>query len=256
MPELLEVEAYRTILIPTIGATISGVNADSLVCGGTPAPCPAVGQTINGVRRHGKLLLIDLEHCTIGVHARMTGTILVDGVSPFPKLRYAPSTVEKRFVRLSAKLDDGRVIDLHDPRRLARVMVDPDYSELGPDATSIALADGSKALGTSDSPVALKARLLDQSRIAGLGNLLVDEICFQARLDPSRRASSLSTEERKMLTKQIPRTLRELGKRGGSDGGALQEFRHRGANCPRCGAPLRRATVGGRTTYWCSDDQI
>ena len=255
MPELLEVEAYRTILMPTVGATISEVTADSLVCGGAPTPCPAVGQTINAVRRHGKLLLVDLETCTIGIHARMTGTILVDGVSPFPKLRYAPSTGEKRFVRLSARLDDGRVIDLHDPRRLARVMIDPDYSGLGPDATTVSLAEVSTALGTSDSPVALKARLLDQSRIAGLGNLLVDEICFQACLDPSRPANSLSKNERQILTKQIPRTLRELGKRGGSDGGALQEFRHRGAHCPRCGAPLRRATVGGRTTYWCGVEQ-
>ncbi len=255
MPELLEVEAYRTILEPTIGATIASVTADALVCGATPNPCPTIGQKISGVRRHGKLLLVDLGVHTIGIHARMTGTICVDGVSPFPKLRYAPSTSDKRFVRLSATLDDGRVIDLHDPRRLARVTVDPDVSGLGPDASVINAVQVERVLGTGTSPVALKTRLLDQSRIAGLGNLLVDEVCFQARLDPSRPATSLTSEERTSLAKQIPRTLRQLGKRGGSDMGALQEFRHRGANCPRCGAPLRRATVGGRTTLWCSVEQ-
>lgn len=255
MPELLEVEAYRTILEPTIGATMVKVSADSLVCGATLQPCPAIGQKILGVRRHGKLLLVDTQDLTIGIHARMTGTICVDGISPFAKLRYAPSTSDKRFVRLSVTLSDGRVIDLHDSRRMARVSIEPDVSKLGPDATKVTALQLRKIAGVGQSPVALKARLLDQSRIAGLGNLLVDEICFQARLDPSRPASSLSNDEWKVLTKQIPRTLRELGRRGGSDTGALQEFRFRGANCPRCGAPLCRATVGGRTTFWCGAEQ-
>jgi formamidopyrimidine-DNA glycosylase len=255
MPELLEVEAYRNALTATIGATITDVAADALVCGMSPGPCPAVGGQILGVRRHGKLLLIDLDRCTIGIHARMTGTIVVDGVSPFPKLRYAPAANGKRFVRLCATLDDGRDVELHDPRRLARVVINPDLSTLGPDATVITRAQVQSALGPTDSTVALKARLLDQSRIAGLGNLLIDEICFQARLDPSRPASSLSQSEVGVLAKQIPKTLRELGRKGGSDTGALQEFRHRGSTCPRCGAPLSRQVVGGRTTYWCGAEQ-
>ena len=256
MPELLEVEAYRDLVQEAVGATVVSVEADNLVCGETFGPCLILGQQIRSVRRKGKLLLLDFDDHVIGLHARMTGTVLLDGRSAFEKLRYAPSTTDSRFILLTVHLDDGRVLALHDPRRLARVLVDPDEQALGPDATSVnagivrtAVEQGSK------SCVALKARLLDQSRISGLGNLLVDEICFQARLDPAMTAAMLTSQDCAMLARQIKRTLRELRKRGGSDGGALQEFRQPGAHCPRCGAPLLRRTVGGRTTYSCSVEQ-
>ncbi len=256
MPELLEVEAYRQLLLPTIGARILRVEADNLVCGGLPGRCPAEGQHIVGLRRKGKLLLIDLADLVVGLHARMTGSVLLDGTSAFDKLRYAPKVSNESFIRLRVHLDDGSVIALHDPRRLARVILDPDEDRLGPDATTAtaAIVERALAIGTQ-SEVALKTRLLDQSRLSGLGNLLVDEICFQARLDPARAAARLLRVEIEALAEQIGITLQELGARGGSDRGTLQDARHRGGCCPNCGALLTRSTIGGRTTYACRVEQ-
>ena len=256
MPELLEVEAYRQLLLPTIGARILRVEADNLVCSGLPGRCPCEGQQILGLRRKGKLLLFDLADHVVGFHARMTGSMLLDGTSAFAKLRYAPTVSNEAFVRLRVHLDDGRIIALHDPRRLARVTLDPDEEALGPDATTVTTEILQRALeiGTH-SKVALKARLLDQSRLSGLGNLLVDEICFQAHLDPARPAALLTDNELFTLTAQIGTTLRELGARGGSDTGALQDARHAGGCCPNCGVLLTRSTVGARTTYACRNEQ-
>jgi formamidopyrimidine-DNA glycosylase len=98
--------------------------------------------------------------------------------------------------------------------------------------------------------------LLDQSRVAGLGNLLVDETLWRAGLDPTRPADGLSAAEQRRLAQSVTTTVRLLSRRGGSHLGDLQEHRVRGGNCPRCGSTLARATVGGRTTYWCPAEQV
>jgi formamidopyrimidine-DNA glycosylase len=95
---------------------------------------------------------------------------------------------------------------------------------------------------------------LDQERLAGVGNLLVDEMLWRADLDPERR-TPLTEVELRALHKALRSTLRQLGRRGGSHMGELMEERHSGGRCPRDGAALRRATVGGRTTYWCPQHQ-
>jgi formamidopyrimidine-DNA glycosylase len=100
----------------------------------------------------------------------------------------------------------------------------------------------------------LKARLLDQERLAGVGNLLADEILWRAGLDPERR-TPLSDAELRVLHRALRATLRQLGGRGGSHMGELMEQRHAGGRCPKDGTELRRATVGGRTTYWCPAHQ-
>jgi formamidopyrimidine-DNA glycosylase len=100
----------------------------------------------------------------------------------------------------------------------------------------------------------LKARLMDQQRLAGVGNLLADEMLWRAGLDPARR-TPLSDAELVTLHKAVRATLRLLGRRGGSHMGDLMEERRPGGHCPLDGAELRRATVGGRTTYWCPQHQ-
>jgi formamidopyrimidine-DNA glycosylase len=97
---------------------------------------------------------------------------------------------------------------------------------------------------------------MDQSRIAGLGNLLVDETLWRARLDPARPAMSLDAGEQVRLRRTIGTTLRVLGRRGGSHTGDLMASRVPGGHCPKDGAPLQRRTVGGRTTYSCPVHQI
>jgi formamidopyrimidine-DNA glycosylase len=92
---------------------------------------------------------------------------------------------------------------------------------------------------------------MDQSRLAGLGNLLTDEVLWRAGLDPARTAGGLDDAERAALVRAIRQTIRVLGRRGGSHTGDLQASRARGGVCPRDGAELLRRTVGGRTTYSC-----
>jgi formamidopyrimidine-DNA glycosylase len=105
------------------------------------------------------------------------------------------------------------------------------------------------------SAAPLKAWLLDQQRIAGVGNLLADEALWRAGLDPARPGRSLSPAEARRLHTHLRATITELSARGGSHLGDLQVARARGATCPRDGAPLLRRTIGGRTTYSCPRHQ-
>ena len=98
--------------------------------------------------------------------------------------------------------------------------------------------------------------LLDQTAVAGLGNMLVDEVLWWAGLDPHRPAASLTADEVAALQRAIRRRLPVMGRRGGSHTGTLSPaVRGAGGPCPRDGAVLRRDVVGGRTTIWCGDHQ-
>ena len=147
----------------------------------------------------------------------------------------------------------GGALVIRDPRRLGGVELDPDESRLGPDATSVTLAPFRSILRSSGAPV--KARLMDQARLAGMGNLLTDDALWRAGIDPTRPADSLSDSEVQRLHRAMRRTLRILGERGGSHTGDLQPARVRGGSCPKCGEELCRDGVGGRTTYWCPRHQ-
>ena len=149
--------------------------------------------------------------------------------------------------------DDGGALRLRDPRRLGGVELDPDEDRLGPDAGDVSVAQLTAILAESNAP--LKARLMDQARIAGLGNLLTDETLWRAGFDPARAARSLSAEDVAQLRKSMRTTLRVLGRRGGSHLGDLQDSRLRGGLCPTDGAALMRRTIGGRTTYSCPQHQ-
>ena len=96
---------------------------------------------------------------------------------------------------------------------------------------------------------------MDQERLAGVGNLLADEILWRAGLDPERR-HALGRDELRRLHTTLRATLRQLGRRGGSHTGDLMEERHAEGCCPRDGTELRHATVGGRSTYWCPEHQL
>jgi len=143
---------------------------------------------------------------------------------------------------------------MRDPRRLGGVILDPDEELLGPDALTLTLRQLRAALGESTAP--LKARLMDQHRIAGLGNLLTDEILWRAGLDPQRPARSLGEDEVRRLHRHIRAGLDRLWERGGSHTGDLQVERRRGGVCPKDGTALSRRTIGGRTTYSCPLHQV
>ena len=257
MPEVLEVESYRRLAQRCVGATITRGWADGYAAKKLTSPSAwarAVrGLTVTATSRRGKLLLLETSGVTLGIRFGMTGVLLLDGESGIDGLFYGPHRFQAGWVRGGLEFDDGRKLILHDPRRLGRFEIDPDLGELGPDTLSLSRAQFDEVVRVvrGDGP-AIKARLLDQSVIAGVGNLLADEILFRASIDPRTPTGRLSVDERARLYRSFGQTMRTLARRGGSHLGDHMVARFPGGLCPRDGAAMRSATIGGRTTYWCS----
>jgi formamidopyrimidine-DNA glycosylase len=213
-----------------------------------------IGHRFVSARRIGKLLVLETDGGpTLGIRFGMTGTLMVDGAAAVGELRYAPRRHDPKWDRWSARFDDGGTLVVSDPRRLGGVLLDPDLSLLGPDAATITGSQLAGALRGSRAP--LKARLLDQARVAGVGNLMADEVLWRAGLSPLRPAGSLSATELRRLHRNLVRTVEDLIDRGGSHLGDLMDERRPGGRCPRDGAALTRSTVGGRTSWWCPRHQ-
>jgi len=257
VPELLEVESYAEAALTVVGRTIAAVdahdgwylkrtNSDEL-----EAVLP--GAIVTGVRRIGKLMLIDTDNATLGVHFGMTGRIIVDGAAPIDHLEYASRRSDPAWIRFALGFSDGGRLAINDPRRLGGVELDPDKDRLGPDATT--LVDHAALADRLTGRRAVKAVLLDQQRVAGLGNLLVDEILWRSGMAPTRPVNELSADEIGLLRAGIIDTIDDLRGRGGSHTGDLQESRSPGAACPRDGAAICHDTAGGRSTYWCPQHQ-
>jgi len=254
MPEMIEIEYYRAVAERTVGRVVAAVDAPDAwyLKGGTTARAlraTLTGRTVTGTRRVGKLLMLDTDGPTLGLRFGMTGRLLVDGTGPIERLEYSSGREDPVWMRFALRFTGGGELRMVDPRRLGGVQLDPDTERLGTDALAVRLPAFRAALATSRAPV--KAWLLDQSHIAGIGNLLADEILWRAGLDPARPGRTLAPDEVTQLHRQVQRTVRLLTKRGGSHTGDLQVARVRGATCPRDGAPLERRTIGGRTTYSC-----
>jgi formamidopyrimidine-DNA glycosylase len=265
VPEILEVERYRALAEKALDRPVSTawmVDARYGRGGTTPHRLRAAlaGRSFTAARRRGKLMLLDTgEGPTLGVRFGMTGGLVVDGQQALDRLRYGPGVFDEKWVRARIGFDDGGDLLLHDPRRFGSLEIAPDENLLGPDALSLTLPELRAALAVMPgraAPVApLKARVMDQGRVAGVGNLLADEILWRAGLDPARR-TPLTEDELRALHKSLRATLRQLDRRGGSHTGELMEERVDGGHCPRDGAELLRARVGGRTTYWCPAHQL
>jgi formamidopyrimidine-DNA glycosylase len=264
VPELPEVEAYRRLAEGALHRSIASVTVpDPRFVRGESSPRRLrhvlTGASFSDARRIGKLLVLDLagtrastDH-RLGIRFGMTGSLLVDGHAAVDELVYSSRRIERRWVRFSVAFTDGGSLVVHDPRLLGGVALDPDEAALGPDAMTLTVAELRHALEASGAP--LKARLMDQSRLAGVGNLLADEILWRASRAPQRRAGSLTPAEIRRLHRHLRVTLDELSARGGSHLGDLMPARQRGGRCPRDGAELMRSTVGGRTSWWCPRHQ-
>jgi formamidopyrimidine-DNA glycosylase len=263
VPEILEVESARQLIEEhALNRPVRSVVADDawylkrgLTSDALAAALP--GRRFTTARRRGKLLLIDtgptarrrIPGPVLGLHLGMSGRVVIDGEAAGDPLLYTSNADRPEWYRFRVMFADGGSLALRDPRRLGAVELEPNEDRLGVDALALGRADVDRVLGTSRAP--LKAVLIDQSRIAGLGNLLVDEALWRAGLDPARPAGSLDERERAQLYRAVRETLRILGRRGGSHTGGLMPGRMPGGVCPRDGAPLLRRTVGGRTTYSC-----
>lgn len=248
MPELPEAERARVQIERVLGREIEAVDdRDTYVCRPhAPGEIAAalVGRRLVSAHRRGKFLWARTDDGgpELGLHLGMAGRIAVDE-PPAPN----------RWDRFAIDFAGGGRMALRDKRRLGRAVLEPDFSHVGPDAGEVSRERFRERVGRGRTPI--KARLLDQGAIAGVGNLLADEVLWQAGLAPTRAAGGLGTAELDALRRALRLAIRRAIRRGGVHTGELIEHRRRDGRCPRCGAPLARATIGGRTTYWCPVEQ-
>jgi formamidopyrimidine-DNA glycosylase len=244
MPELPEAERARLQIERALDREIVAVDdRDTYVCRPhAPGDIASglVGRRLTSAHRRGKFLWAETDDDgpELGLHLGMAGRIVVD-----------EPPAANAWDRFALEFADGGRLALRDKRRLGRAILAPDFSHVGPDAAEVARDAFRARVGRGTAPV--KARLLDQGVIAGVGNLLADETLWRARLSPRRPAGELSVEELDRLRRELRAATRSAIRLGGAHTGDLIAHRERGGACPRCGTPLERATVGGRTTYWC-----
>jgi formamidopyrimidine-DNA glycosylase len=240
MPELPEAERARQEIDRVLGREIVAVDdRDTYVCR-PHAPGEIadalVGHSLTRTHRRGKFLWVETTGPVLGLHLGMSGRIDID----------AARDGSDRF---SIEFAGGRRLALNDRRRLGRAVLEPDFSHVGPDAAEVSRDIFRRRVGRGTAPI--KARLLDQSVVAGIGNLLADEGLWRARLAPQRVAGELTDEELDRLRRELRAAVRSAIRLGGAHTGDVIEQRHRDGICPRCGGAMARGVVGGRTTFWC-----
>ncbi len=259
MPEGLEAEIYRQSAERCVDRTIEAVEVDDNQASADELRSALPGSTIVAARRHGKLVMLDLADttsmpavpsATLGLHFGMTGRLIVDGESAIEQLEYSSGRDDPAWDRLLLTLGDGGVLRINDPRRWARFDLDPDVDRLGPDVLDVTTEHLAAAFGRRR--VAVKSVLLDQSVVAGYGNMCVDEVLFHAAVAPSASARTLRPEHIDAIVDATREHLPAMLDRGGSHTGTIDpEVRAAVPPCPRDGAPMRREQIGGRTTIWC-----
>ena len=274
MPELPEVQTIANDLIAAdvIGPTISGAGVFWPRSIAEPSPgsfCRRIkGQQFTAIGRRGKYLVFKLSAGdTLLLHLRMSGRLhLVAADTP---------RVKHEHVILS--FDDGRQLRVHDPRKFGRLTLVKNpgkiLDRLGPEPLAQGLTTRALGLSLKNRRRMLKPLLRDQTFIAGLGNIYVDEALWEARLNPCRLASTLSKPEIKALRLAIPRVLKRglknlgtslgsgetnfysVASRRGRNKDQLNVFRRTELPCPRCQTSIERLVVGQRSTHICPNCQ-
>jgi formamidopyrimidine-DNA glycosylase len=262
MPELPEVETIKNELSPHIvGRTIKGVDVFWNKMVRRPSVTEfkhrVIGNKITALSRRGKYLFFHLnDDGVLVMHMKMTGSLLVN-------------PPEDKFSRAIFHLDNGDAMHFRDPRKFGVMWLAEDESDvdtmLGPEPLDRVFTPATLAGLLKDRKAPVKAVILDQSVIAGIGNMYADEALFEARIHPLKPAGELREDEIKNLCRAIRHVLNKaLGKGGasirnyirpdGSPGTAHDEFvvaHGVGKKCPVCGGPIERIVVRGRGTYIC-----
>lgn len=258
MPEGLEAEIWRRALDRVVGRRVESLWIDRRVA--DPDLLDVLpGSSIDRIGRHGKIVTIECGGHRLGLHFGMTGRLVIDGDSPIERLEYASARDDSDWDRLrlwttGARNHETPAIRMNDPRRLGRITLDADLSRLGPDIFSIDRQ--SLAVALDRRTAMIKPLLLDQSVVAGLGNLCADEVLWWAGIAPTRPAQSLEAGEIATLATTVRRRLPIMLRRGGSTTGMLHPaLRAAVGLCPRDGEPLTRRSIGGRTAVWCAVHQ-
>lgn len=265
MPELPEVETIvRGLSSALIGRTITAVRVDWPRSVATHSiddlRAELVGQRIEGLRRRAKYLIVDLSGgSALLIHLRMTGQLSVVPADRPP----GP------YDRVTFDLDNGQQLCFSDRRKLGRLYLVPDadwvVGQLGPEPLSEAFTPAVLRQRLAGRSRQLKPLLLDQTFIAGVGNIYANEALWLAGLSPWRRSDTLNEAEVERLYQGIIVALKRGLAHGGAtidayrqaDGsmGSYQEeflvHGRAGQPCPRCGTPIRRAVLGQRSAYYC-----
>ena len=265
MPELAEVETIvRGLRGPLVGRTFTGVMVTWPNSIKTPIPelkSRLPGQCIQAITRRGKYLQFHLSGGdTLFIHLKMSGDLLVEPTDEPPH----------RHVRTIFDLDNNHQLRFKDTRKFGRVYLvdDPNMvvGKLGPEplADDFSVEDF-KALFQRRKG-RLKPLLLNQTFIAGIGNIYGDESCFIAKIDPRRLANTLSAAELEKLYHAIRQALNagithkgaslDEVYRGGEFQNHFQVYGRTGEPCLNCGAAIQRIVLGGRSTHFCSRCQI
>ncbi|WP_031388765.1 bifunctional DNA-formamidopyrimidine glycosylase/DNA-(apurinic or apyrimidinic site) lyase [Desulfonatronum thiodismutans] len=270
MPELPEVETIAQGLRPLLtGRTVIGVPhiAAHLAKGDRDLAREVIGRTIRGVSRRGKLLFLEFPDQDVLVfHLRMTGRL---GLMP---AGLAPA----RHVHLLLDLDDGTTLYFQDQRKFGTcgLFADeelkrwPFYRNLGPEPLGLDLETFTRQI--SGKKGRIKALLLDQRIIAGIGNIYADESLFRADIHPATPAYRIVPERLAGLLTSIQSVLEEAIAAGGSSirdyrtaaglvgtfQNTFQVYGRGGLPCVLCGTALQTAKVAGRTTCFCPDCQV
>ena len=272
MPELPEVEAARRLIADrALHRRIVDVDDSDSYVDRPHAPgdlrSALTGRSLTAAHRRGKMLWLDTSPAgdpdgppgpELGIHLGMSGRIQVSGpdgavAEAGDERRYDSGPRAVRWNRFSLTFADGGQLVLRDPRRLGRVRLNPDLSNLGPDAATVTPAEFRALITKGRAPV--KARLLDQSKLAGVGNLLADEILWQAKVSPLAPTGTLTPAQVRRLYRALKSALAAAIANGGAHTGEIIAARHPGGTCPRDGAPMEHGIVGGRSTWWCSREQ-
>jgi len=270
MPELPEVETIKNELSPhVIGRSLTGITIfwERMVTQPSIDQFRAgvIGHKIAGLTRRGKYLFFHLSSGQVlTIHLRMTGSLLV-------KPEAAPPG---KFVRAIIHLDDGTAIHFRDPRKMGKMWLaassDSISHKLGPEPLTPEFTPQvlSQLLGRRRAPI--KAVLLDQNCLAGVGNMYADEALFAAGIHPLTPADRLSGDEINRLYNAIQDILSAaIGNKGASTntyfrpsgeiGTAHFQFKvaHRGGEpCPSCGHPIQRLPIRNRGSYFCPRCQV
>ncbi|MEU0074915.1 DNA-formamidopyrimidine glycosylase family protein [Streptomyces sp. NPDC006332] len=254
MPELPDVEGFREVLRSCAkGRVIRHVDVrDPGVLHGVSARRlrdALEGRRFTEPERHGKWLLARTGGPTLVLHFGMTGQLVCA----------RPDDAYEAHDRVLFTVGGDRQLRFRDQRKLQGLWLaddDRDAARLldrqGPDAMAVDRAEFESALSARRGSV--KTVLIDQSVLAGLGNLLADEILWRAGLRPTTRASDLTEADRRRLYTQMRRTLRSavsVGRVPPRDSWLTGHRDRPDPTCPRCGTPLRRSRTAGRGTVWC-----
>jgi len=263
MPELPEVETIKNELSPwVVGQSFTQVSIldAKIVSNGSieEVRCGLIGQKVESLGRRGKYLIFHLSNGkALIIHLRMTGVLLLN-----------PQGID-RYVRAVFHLSSGHRLVLSDRRRLGLMWLVDNAStvvgKLGPEPLDESFTPGALGQRLSRRHIPVKAALLDQCIVAGIGNMYADEALFAARIHPLRKVDALSPEEVQTLHNCIRRVLQAaIGNKGasvdtyvrpeGELGTAHFDFKvaHRGGEpCPICSNTIERVLVQNRGTYFC-----